>query len=335
MPSANKTPNYELNQWQGNEYPKRQDFVEDNEKIDAALTPTADSSQVPIGNGPGKLVQWVSWIANRIKAITGKSNWWDNPDTTLANAKAHIDAAAPHSGHETPAGAQAKANAAASAVQTNLNTHDAKDATTGQKGHVQLTDSVSSTSVTTAATPKNVKQAYDLAAAAIPKSLATAANDFLVASGAGTWVKKTLAEVRTLLACLLTSGDSMSGELNMQDNLLTRPYIKNYAEVIGTTPATTGTVTLDLTTGNVFNLTPTGNVTIGFSNPPANGRAGSATIILTNGATVYSKTFNASIKWVNDFVPDTSEANKVYILVFMTTNGGTTWRGSCIGAYTA
>ncbi|QEY34607.1 hypothetical protein FL966_05815 [Caproiciproducens galactitolivorans] len=37
MPSANKTPNYGLNQWQGNEYPKRTDFVEDNAIIDQKL----------------------------------------------------------------------------------------------------------------------------------------------------------------------------------------------------------------------------------------------------------------------------------------------------------
>ena len=37
MPSENKTPNLGLNQWQGNEYIKRQDFVEDNQKIDTAF----------------------------------------------------------------------------------------------------------------------------------------------------------------------------------------------------------------------------------------------------------------------------------------------------------
>lgn len=42
MPSANKTPNYDLNQWQGNEYPKRQDFVDDNSAVDAALKENAD-----------------------------------------------------------------------------------------------------------------------------------------------------------------------------------------------------------------------------------------------------------------------------------------------------
>ncbi|HAR86519.1 MAG TPA: hypothetical protein DCR69_12380 [Clostridium sp.] len=34
MPSANKTPNIGLNNWEGNEYVKRQDFINDNLKID-------------------------------------------------------------------------------------------------------------------------------------------------------------------------------------------------------------------------------------------------------------------------------------------------------------
>jgi hypothetical protein len=42
-----------------------------------------------------------------------------------------------------------------------------QDASTSQKGAVQLTDSVSSTSTTSAATPNSVKQAYDLAATAL------------------------------------------------------------------------------------------------------------------------------------------------------------------------
>lgn len=38
MPSKNKTTNLGLNQWLGNEYVKRQDFVEDNKKIDDAFS---------------------------------------------------------------------------------------------------------------------------------------------------------------------------------------------------------------------------------------------------------------------------------------------------------
>jgi len=46
-----------------------------------------------------------------------------------------------------------------------------QDGTTAQKGAVQLENSTSSTSTTTAAVPASVKSAYDLAAAASPKLL--------------------------------------------------------------------------------------------------------------------------------------------------------------------
>jgi len=128
---------------------------------------------------------------------------------------------------------------------------------------------------------------------------------------------------------------TMSAPINMADNQLTRPDIKDYAETVGTTPATTGTVTFNLTTGNVFNLTPTGAVTIGFSNWPANGKGGSVTVRLKNGATVYSKAFVAAIKWPNDEIPDLSEANKAYDLVFSTTNAGTVIHGAAVGPYSA
>lgn len=42
MPSQNKTKFYNLNQWQGTEYPQRMDFNEDNLKIDAALKGISD-----------------------------------------------------------------------------------------------------------------------------------------------------------------------------------------------------------------------------------------------------------------------------------------------------
>lgn len=58
------------------------------------------------------------------------------------------------------------------------------DATTAVKGAVQLTDSTSSTSTTTAATPNSVKSAYDLANGAVPKSTVTTTGDLIVANGA-------------------------------------------------------------------------------------------------------------------------------------------------------
>jgi hypothetical protein len=58
------------------------------------------------------------------------------------------------------------------------------DGTTSVKGAVQLTDSTSSTSTTTAATPNAVKSAYDLANGAVPKSTVTTTGDLIVANGA-------------------------------------------------------------------------------------------------------------------------------------------------------
>jgi hypothetical protein len=61
-----------------------------------------------------------------------------------------------------------------------------QDATTAQKGAVQLENSTSSTSTTTAAVPASVKSAYDLADGAIPKSLLDAAGDVIYATADNT-----------------------------------------------------------------------------------------------------------------------------------------------------
>jgi hypothetical protein len=58
-----------------------------------------------------------------------------------------------------------------------------QDASTSQKGSVQLSDSTSTTSSVLAATPTAVKSAYDLAAAAIPKSTVTTNGDVIYATG--------------------------------------------------------------------------------------------------------------------------------------------------------
>lgn len=61
-----------------------------------------------------------------------------------------------------------------------------QDATTSVKGAVQLTDSTSSTSTTTAATPNSVKTAYDLANGAVAKSIVDAKGDLIAATAADT-----------------------------------------------------------------------------------------------------------------------------------------------------
>lgn len=57
---------------------------------------TADMSYAPSGL-TNTLTNWLSGIVNRIKAITGTSNWYDAPPITLTGTKTHIDNTAnPH-----------------------------------------------------------------------------------------------------------------------------------------------------------------------------------------------------------------------------------------------
>jgi len=61
-----------------------------------------------------------------------------------------------------------------------------QDALTTQKGAVQLSDSTSTTSSILAATPTAVKSAYDLANAAVAKSIVDAKGDLIAATAADT-----------------------------------------------------------------------------------------------------------------------------------------------------
>ena len=59
--------------------------------IDEALTPTVDQTTTPpTTNQKGKLAVVLGWIANMIKAITGKTNWWEAPARTLQDVYDHI-----------------------------------------------------------------------------------------------------------------------------------------------------------------------------------------------------------------------------------------------------
>lgn len=111
-PNGYQTPK---TNWASADVPTPSDFnrVEGNIQAIESGSRTIDPAQAPSGN-VGTLRQLLDWFANRIKAILGTTNWYDAPPTTLQAAKTHFDALAPHAGHETPAGAQQKVDAAIS-----------------------------------------------------------------------------------------------------------------------------------------------------------------------------------------------------------------------------
>jgi hypothetical protein len=93
------TPNYNLRKPGPKDVVNINDFNYNADTIDAALTPVVDPTLVPGSDGPAKLSEWISWLTYRIQEINGDGEWYDAVGATLAEAKEHIDSAAPHSGH--------------------------------------------------------------------------------------------------------------------------------------------------------------------------------------------------------------------------------------------
>ncbi|WP_298438098.1 phage tail protein [Geobacter sp.] len=189
--------------------------------ISDAAAPTSDT---------GTPTTLFGWIANVIKGITGKASWRTAPATTLEAAKGHMDASAPHAGHVNHALATAAndmlvASGAGTFVKKTLaevkgilglgdaaykNTGTvAGSVAAGDHGHGNTAAiggpyALSGHNHSGTYEPANANIQSHIAANAphaghVNHALATAPNDMLVASGAGAFVKKTLAEVKTIL----------------------------------------------------------------------------------------------------------------------------------------
>lgn len=63
---------------------------ENFDTLDELLTPTISTNTAPTSVLKGKIVNILGWLANRIKAITGKANWYTDPSVTLEDCKNHI-----------------------------------------------------------------------------------------------------------------------------------------------------------------------------------------------------------------------------------------------------
>ena len=123
-----------------------------------------------------------------------------------------------------------------------------------------------------------------------------------------------------------------SATQNLADQIVQRPEIKDYAETVNAIGSIGGgTQDIDLESGNVVTGTvDTSTTTFTFSNPPSSGKAGSLTLILTNGG---SQTVNwpAAVDWAGGSAP-TLTSSGVDCLTFTTVDGGTIWYGFLAGA---
>jgi hypothetical protein len=157
----------------------------------------------------------------------------------------------------------------------------------------------------------------DLTVAQAKTALAISASDV---SGLGA-----LATLNQVGSAQIAAGALDGKPINMQDAQLRGAELVDYAETSQTPAVGAGTLTLDLNTGSVFEAVLTQNVTsLILANPPATGRAGSATLVLkqdaTGGRTV---AWPGSVLWAGGAPPlVTPAANAVDIYAVITRNGG-------------
>jgi len=118
---------------------------------------------------------------------------------------------------------------------------------------------------------------------------------------------------------------------NLSPETGNQTVIEAYGENVNAIGSTGGgTQDINLALGNVVTATvDTSANTFTFSNPPASGKCGSFTIILTNGG---SQTVNwpGAVDWAGGTAPTLTTSGRD-VLTFTTVDGGTIWYGFAAG----
>ena len=87
------------------------------------------------------------------------------------------------------------------------------------------------------------------------------------------------------------------------------------------------TNTLDLSTGSVFELTPTSDIQVTLNNPAASGIVSGATLLLSAVGTEYTITYDTAIEWPSGTAPTSPAVGETDVITFNTRDGGTTYQG--------
>jgi hypothetical protein len=120
---------------------------------------------------------------------------------------------------------------------------------------------------------------------------------------------------------------TLSANLVMANNNITRPILTGYTEHEVANTAATGSYSLDCGAANFWDLTLTGNITIAPTNVPPATRMWAGTIAAKQDATgTRTITWPAGSKYPGGVAPPaTTTANALDIWSLMTYDGGTSW----------
>jgi hypothetical protein len=99
-------------------------------------------------------------------------------------------------------------------------------------------------------------------------------------------------------------------------------------ETYATASISAGTLTVDLSTATVFNVTNNANTTTFTISNATSSKAQAFTLFITGNGTSYTQTWGSSVKWAGGTAPTLTTTNlKTDVLTFVTNDGGTTWFG--------
>jgi hypothetical protein len=150
-----------------------------------------------------------------------------------------------------------------------------------------------------------------------------------IALGSNT-VSGTLAEFNTALSD--GSFATLAGTETLTNKTLTSPVLGGAPDQNGSYRSNIVAVAaldIDCTLGNYFTKTINADSTFTFSNPPAS-RAYAFTLELTH--TSGTVTWPTSVGWPENVAP-TLTTGRAHLFVFVTSNGGTAWRGAALVDY--
>jgi hypothetical protein len=175
----------------------------DNSVTDAKIGNRTINQVLTSPSNTGTLTSLLSWLAGRIKNLMGTTNWFDAPPTTLTNAKNHIDAAAPHSGHETPSGATTKVNNHAALTTGVHGVGTSYVAKTGRSDQLVSYNDLTDVPSTFPATPHNHDDVYytetELGSTVDTGSGADKIGSTAISGVTGTTVQSQMESIKTLL----------------------------------------------------------------------------------------------------------------------------------------
>ena len=138
------------------------------------------------------------------------------------------------------------------------------------------------------------------------------------------------ADDATQTGALLADGSvAATGAFDWVDNKIIRVELKDYSETSTSPSSSGGALTLDLENGDSFDVTLTESTAFTFSNPPATGKAGSFTLLLSqDGTGGWVTTWPVSVIWSGGGSPDpTVTPSATDLFSFFTVDAGITWFG--------